>query len=149
MPSYFAIDIITEIMPGGFPSTFMFCILRIRNSKRKSYLSLLKNFHLKSIKIAGNLVLAISNGIELKAVTKPDIIDAPKCKPTPSFILTIRIIIFQIIKSFKRDTILEFYKLLQTFVYFCVFLEINITAIRIYIKEIESNIHCFARKNFT
>lgn len=29
IPSFFAIDIITTIMPGGFSMLFMFCILRI------------------------------------------------------------------------------------------------------------------------
>lgn len=36
----------------------------------------------------------MSKGMELKAVTKPDTIDAQKCKSTPSLILTRRIIIF-------------------------------------------------------
>lgn len=70
---------------------FIFCILRIRNSK-KILLNFLKGFYLRRlrIKIIANLVLAMSKGMELKAVTKPDIIDAQKCKPRPSLKLTLQ-----------------------------------------------------------
>lgn len=67
--------------------------------------------------------------MELKAVTNPDIIDAPKCKPMPSLTFTTRTIIFQIIGRFKRyreyRNIIKLYinEVLQIFIYF---LEVNV-----------------------